>query len=126
MRRPLAAAGAALLALSLSLLMVATMQGEVSPFLLFIIPVLTITGPLGAAGALLLPVAILLLFVSLLPARPRSMESTGDDVGETGTRWGGAIMLGPVPIPFGWARGQWWLIPLAIGAALLLLLILLL
>mgnify|MGYP000995016798 CR=1 FL=1 len=98
------------------------MQGQVSLYLLFIIPVLTIAGPLGAAGALLLPAAILLLFLSLVPARPRGMEL---GAGDTKTRWGGVIMLGPIPIPFGSARGQWWLIPLAIGAALLLLLILL-
>lgn len=101
------------------------MQGEVSLYLLFIIPVLTIAGPLGAAGALLLPAAILLLFLSLMPARPRGIENSGDEVGDTETRWGGVIMLGPIPIPFGSAKGQWWLVPLAIGAALLLLLILL-
>lgn len=124
MRRPLAAAGAALLVLSLSLLLVAAMRGEASLILLFIIPVLTITGPLGAVGALLLPAALLLLFLSLLPAGPGTHMDEG--TGETETRWGGVIMLGPIPIPFGSAKGKWWLIPLAILMAALLLLILLL
>lgn len=124
MRRPLAAAGAALLVLSLSLLFVAAMRGEASLVLLFIIPVLTITGPLGVIGALLLPAALLLLFLSLLPAGPGTHMDDG--VGQTETRWGGVIMLGPIPIPFSAAKGQWWLIPLAILMTVLLLLILLL
>ena len=124
MRRPLAAAGAALLVLSLSLLFVAAMRGEASLVLLFIIPVLTITGPLGVIGALLLPAALLLLFLALLPAGPGTHMDDG--VGQTETRWGGVIMLGPIPIPLGEAKGQWWLIPLAVLMTVLLLLILLL
>ena len=120
----MAAAGAALLALSLSLLLLAGMRGEVTLFLLFVIPVLTITGPLGAAGALLLPAAVLLLFLSVLPSRSEDMEGA-DSEDEARARWGGVIMMGPVPIAFGSAKGQWWLLPLAVLMGMLLLLILL-
>ena len=103
----------------------AAMQGEGDLALLFIIPVLTVTGPLGVIGALLLPAALLLLFLSLLPAGPRMMDRTGSE-DEVKRQWGGVVMLGPIPIAFGSARGQWWLIPLAIIMTMLLLLILLL
>ena len=85
------------------------MRGEVSLSLLFIIPVLTITGPLGAAGALLLPLAIVLLFLALVPGMPRDngieecARREGFE-GRAGIRGGEVIAIGPIPIVFGSAK----------------------
>ncbi|GEM_PF-1123265 len=123
MRRPLAAAGALLLALSLALLLYAALRGEASLALLFVIPILTITGPVGAVGALLLPAAILLLFLSLLPERGQQ-NAVQDSV--TGSRWGGVVMIGPIPILFGSARGSRRAFILAVLASTLIMAALLL
>lgn len=107
------------------------MRGEVSLSLLFIIPVLTITGPLGAAGALLLPLAIVLLFLALVPGMPRDngIEECARREGSEGesrdTRWGGVIMIGPIPIVFGSAKGQGQYVLLAVLMAVALMAVLL-
>ena len=132
LRRNVAAVGAILLALSVALLIVAALQGEAPLVLLFVIPVLTITGPVGAAGALLLPVAIMVLFLSLLPGNEEHASREDDRAPDawrerdTDSRWGGVIMIGPIPIVFGSAKRRYDYVLIAIAAAALLFVLLIL
>jgi uncharacterized protein (TIGR00304 family) len=107
-RKGLALAGAGLLALALVLLLVAAQRGEVTLSLFVIVPVLTATGAAGVLGILLLIPALFLLFLSLLPAPSRAPQDVGGAAEGGGTEersYGGVVLIGPVPILFGSAKG---------------------
>jgi uncharacterized protein (TIGR00304 family) len=125
LRKGLALAGAALLALALLLLLLAAQRGEVTLALFLVFPVLTITGAVGAVGALLLLPALALLFLSLVPAPAERDGADGDesDSGAPAKRGvGGVVLIGPVPILFGSAKGLRgsWLLGIMVAAATLL------
>jgi len=97
--------GAGLLIASAALMLLAAERGEVTFSLFIVFPVITATGPVGAMGLLLLPAALLFLFLSLVPeGRPAERETVSAE-GEAESSYGGVVLIGPIPILFGSAKG---------------------
>lgn len=84
--------------------------GQVYLFLFF--PVFVVSGPLSALGSLLIFLSIVLGFLSLViypprrgdlgtpPEAPPGSPMSHGDLPRKG-RWGGVLLLGPIPIVFG-------------------------
>jgi len=87
------------------MIVLSVIVGE-SQFGLFIIfPFVIGSGPIAAVGAILLFLAVLLAFISFTTRLPRSEEFQATPAQETVSgsekRYGGVVMIGPVPIAFG-------------------------
>ena len=109
MRRGLALGGLALLALAILLLAMAAEQGQVSLNFFLFIPVIVATGVLGAGGGILLFAAVVMLLSSLLPVpttgASERQDAREDREGEVKKGYGGVVLIGPIPIVFGSAKG---------------------
>jgi uncharacterized protein (TIGR00304 family) len=102
-----------------ALLVLAAVRGEARLYLVLVFPVVTGEGAVFALGTLLLMAGIVLAFLSWAPMMahpaegppqapaPATPPSPSGPVGpegpagEGGTRWGGVVFIGPVPIAFG-------------------------
>jgi uncharacterized protein (TIGR00304 family) len=120
-RKMLRASGLTLIALSILLLIVAAIRGELELLLIVVIPVIRGEGMLSALGGILLFLGILLSFLSFLVGFPDlqdkasegDVEPSGEKRGEG--RFGGVILIGPIPIVLGSDRGiALWVIVIAI------------
>ncbi|MEM2839681.1 MAG: DUF131 domain-containing protein [Thermoplasmata archaeon] len=90
---------------AIAMIAISVIAGE-SEFGLFIIfPFVIGSGPIAAAGAILLFFAVLLAFISFATRLPKSDEfqapQTQNTVSGFEKRYGGVVMIGPVPIAFG-------------------------
>ena len=114
--------------LSLLLLVIAAIRGELSFAIVFIIPVIIGYGPLSITGALLLFLGLILLFTSFLREPLEREEGVGREIPDdpnlederrgSRPRMGGVVLLGPIPIIFG---SDWRMASLAIILAILLI-----
>jgi len=85
---------------------VATGDGQIGLFLIF--PFIVAWGPLAVAGAVMLLLAVLSAFVGIWNAG-EAVQMEGGGSGETGTygapkperKFGGVVLIGPIPIAFG-------------------------
>jgi uncharacterized membrane protein len=106
-----------------AILVLAAARGEARLYLVLVFPVVTGEGAVFALGTLLLLVGIVAAFLSWAPmmvapsdgprtpgpappqapeqAPPPSPPAPAGPPGEVGTRWGGVVFVGPVPIVFG-------------------------
>ncbi|MCL4329867.1 MAG: DUF131 domain-containing protein [Candidatus Thermoplasmatota archaeon] len=100
-------------------------------YILLVIPVIYLTGPFSVVPVILIIAGMMLIFAQAFeasaPHEPRS-GNLGSDQSHTAQelnkkRFGGVIMIGPVPIIFG-NDAKW--IYIAMGATALILLVLLL
>jgi len=85
---------------------IASDDGQVGLILIF--PFIVAWGPLAVAGAVLLLLAVLCAFVGIWSAgeaAPREVGGSGegaaDATGKRESRFGGVVMIGPLPIAFG-------------------------
>jgi len=98
-------AGIVLPCIGIAMLVVAALQGNLDFAILVVFPVIVGQGILPALGGLMLFVGLVLLFLSFLigfegwSGVPPDASDTMDG-GERG-RWGGVILIGPIPIVFG-------------------------
>ncbi|MFP4169536.1 MAG: TIGR00304 family membrane protein [Methanomassiliicoccales archaeon] len=119
----------AMIAAALVMIGVAAALGQIEFSLFLIIPVLHGQGPLAALSILLLFSGILVLFLSLIPwheEAPHIREEGNDltwEYGDGKKRFGGVVLIGPVPIIFG---SDWRMALIAIALAIALILIALL
>ena len=93
------ASGVAVVALALA-------RGEASLSLALVIPVIVATGPWGGLGIALVVFGLVATFLlGISPDRPGTVGSPVDTPmpGESSTRrrWGGVVLVGPLPIVFG-------------------------
>jgi uncharacterized protein (TIGR00304 family) len=120
-RKLVRASGLILISLSVLLLIMAAIRGDLELILIFVIPVIRGEGLLPALGGILLFLGILLIFLSFLvgahgfpeesalgePLEPSGVERRG--------RFGGVVLIGPLPIVFGSDRGiVLWMVVIAI------------
>ena len=102
-----------------ALLVLAAVRGEARLYLVLVFPVVTGEGAVFALGALLLIAGMVAAFLSWVPmmappaeaplrapapATPPPPPGPAGAEGPTmegGTRWGGVVFIGPVPIAFG-------------------------
>lgn len=80
---------------------VATGEGEIGLFLIF--PFIVAWGPMAVAGSVLLFLAIISFFVGFLRSGevvPRDADGH-DPAAKTEKKFGGVVMIGPIPIVFG-------------------------
>jgi uncharacterized protein (TIGR00304 family) len=96
--------GIGLIVVAAILLIIALMQGDFSFALLLFIPVIVGEGVIAVLGGVLLFFGLLLLFLSFVTGCPVVDETGGqgwntEQEGEK--RWGGFILIGPIPIVLG-------------------------
>jgi uncharacterized protein (TIGR00304 family) len=124
------------IALAVILIVVALIVGELKAALFLVFPVLYGVGLLAAAGILLLFVGVILLFASAVPSTDRSQEKpvipteptdASQPSVERRTRFGGVVLVGPIPIVFGSDRRTafWAMVAMALILVALALFILL-
>ena len=129
MGRQLRYLAGAMIASALVMIGVATVLGQIEFSLFLIIPVLHGRGLLAVLSILLLFSGILVLFLSFIPwhAEEPHIREEGDDLtwdyGGGKKRFGGVVLIGPVPIVFG---SDWRMALIAIALAIALILIALL
>ena len=111
----------AALAAGVALLAYAAIEGSLRVGFFLIVPFVYGTGGAAALGMLLLMAAAVLGFASMARGEPGggTVTRAPDAPEATTTRHGGVVLLGPIPIVWGNARLLPWTI--ALGAALLVL-----
>ncbi|HUV24746.1 MAG TPA: DUF131 domain-containing protein [Methanomassiliicoccales archaeon] len=122
-RKLVRASGLILISLSVLLLIVAAIRGDLELILIFVIPVIRGEGLLPALGGILLFLGILLIFLSFLVGayEVREESALGEPIEFSGVeherrgRFGGLVLIGPLPIVFGSDRGiVLWMVVIAI------------
>lgn len=128
---------AALLVAGIAAMAVAIARGDAELHFVLVFPVLSGSGAVFALGAGLLILGMLVAFIGL----PLSAASTMEEApppqvpppaaqgarppapeGGAGPKWGGVVLLGPIPIVFGSsARVSMWMLVLAAVVTVLLL-----
>jgi uncharacterized protein (TIGR00304 family) len=116
------ASGLILIVSSALLLIFAAISGDLELTIIFIIPVITGSGLIPALGGILLFFGIMLLFLSFMMSY--DVANDGISVREVEPwemekkrkkRFGGVILVGPIPIVFGSDRGMaLWVVVIAI------------
>jgi uncharacterized protein (TIGR00304 family) len=107
--RPISFVPICLLAAGLSLVVVSVANGEADVSLVVIFPVISGSGSLFLIGVALVVMGILSGFMLIVAtsygAAPDSGDSSwgdaGGGTGEKGSKYGGVILIGPIPIVFG-------------------------
>jgi uncharacterized protein (TIGR00304 family) len=129
--RPLRAVAWLVIALSMALIALALILGQLKAALFIVFPVLYGVGLLAAAAILLLFVGILLLFASAVPGAETAPENerTGAlpaAVEQKKSKFGGVVLIGPIPIVFGSDRSTalWAMVIMAVVLVALALLLL--
>ena len=78
-------------------------EGQVGLFLIF--PFIVTQGWIGALGSLLIFLAIISVFVGFWGSARRDLTQTSETisspVGQTKKKYGGVVLIGPIPIVFG-------------------------
>ncbi len=123
-RRTLLPIGLLLLAAGVSLLAMAIALGQAELSLVLIVPVVHGSGPLVGLSVVMLFMGMVVTFLSLSSGPVQGGE--GAEEGER--KWGGVVLIGPIPIIFGSGRalrGSWVLLTVSIVSGLLLLVFLL-
>lgn len=88
---------------------VATGDGEIGLFLIF--PFIIAQGPIAIAGAVLLMMAVLCMFIGMWRASEAAQtQEAGPDSASgrnaaTKNKFGGVVLIGPIPIAFGSDKG---------------------
>jgi uncharacterized protein (TIGR00304 family) len=111
MRIPRAAAWG-VIAIAIVLILAAIIIGELKVAIFIVFPVLYGMGLMAAAAILLLFVGIIMLFASAAPPNPYGKEEGTtnaepdpyDDREGKKTKFGGVVLIGPIPIIFGTDR----------------------
>jgi uncharacterized protein (TIGR00304 family) len=136
---------AALLVAGIAAMAVAIARGDAELQFVLIFPVLSGTGAVFALGAGLLILGVLVAFIGLplltasrveeapppqapprSPTPPAQGARPRDPGADAGPRWGGVVLIGPIPIVFGSsARVSMWMLVLAAVVTVLLLVLLL-
>ncbi|MGA1819582.1 MAG: DUF131 domain-containing protein [Thermoplasmatota archaeon] len=127
------AASLSLFLLSLVLLVIGIIVGDVELFLFFIVPVIRFKGVLGGMSFISFLAALMVLFIYLWVSsnekvdRKKGNRAVSQEAGRTRelereTRWGGLIFIGPIPIVLGDRRTRsrfpsWWVL-LLVGIGL--------
>ena len=88
-------------AIILMIVSVASGEGQVGLFLIF--PFMVAWGPTAVAGSILLFLAVISFFIGFLRSGDVVLQDAGgaDPVAKTGRKFGGVVMIGPIPIVFG-------------------------
>jgi uncharacterized protein (TIGR00304 family) len=128
--RPIAFVPIGLLAAGLSLVVVSVANGEADVSLVVIFPVISGSGFLFLIGVALVVMGILSGFMlivastqgSTLDPDDSSWSDAGGRAGEKGSKYGGVVLIGPVPIVFGSdARIAYVMLAVAVGIVILVL-----
>lgn len=94
-----------LFSLAIVLIAISVIAGESEFGLFLIFPFVIGSGPVAAVGALLLFIAIIMMFISFVRQLPEQetlqAAPTRETLGRPERRYGGVVMIGPVPIAFG-------------------------
>ncbi len=112
----------------------AAVQGDLQVMLLFVVPVVTGTGPAAALGGLLAMAGLLGYTLTAFAPSPPSDRSFGDrreppssPAGDASSKSAGILLIGPIPIAWGSDRGPLLAVIVAtlllIAASLVLLLV---
>ena len=88
-------------AIILMIVSVASGEGQVGLFLIF--PFIVAWGPMAVVGSVLLFLAIVSFLIGFLRSGEVVLKNAGgaDPVAKTGRKFGGVVMIGPIPIVFG-------------------------
>jgi len=88
-------------AIALIIASVATGEGQVGLFLIF--PFIIASGPLALAGSALLLLAIISVFIAFWKTGEAARPDAGGSDAAVGQerKFGGVVMIGPIPIAFG-------------------------
>lgn len=88
-------------AIALMVVSVASGEGQIGLFLIF--PFITAWGPMAVAGSVLLFLAIVSFFIGFLRSGEYAQQNAGggEPAGKTEKKFGGVVMIGPIPIVFG-------------------------
>jgi len=125
--RPISFVPICLLAAGLSLVVVSVANGEADVSLVVVFPVISGSGPLFLIGVALVVTGILSGFMLIAattysPAPGPGDSSWGDGTGEKRSKYGGIVLIGPVPIVFGSnARIAYVMLAVAVGIVMLVL-----
>lgn len=115
-------------AIGLMIVSVASGEGQIGLFLIF--PFIMAWGPMAVAGSALLFLAIISVFIGLWRASEAVPQQTGNSEvgGRSERKFGGIVMIGPIPIVFGSdkATAKWMMVGgLALSIALLIIFLIL-
>ena len=88
-------------AIILMIVSVASGEGQVGLFLIF--PFMVAWGPMAVVGSVLLFLAVISFFIGFLRSGDVVLQDAGgaDPAAKTGRKFGGVVMIGPIPIVFG-------------------------
>jgi len=88
-------------AIILMIMSVASGDGQVGLFLIF--PFMVAWGPMAVAGSVLLVLAVVSFFIGFLRSGEVTLQDAGgaDPAAKTERKFGGVVMIGPIPIVFG-------------------------
>ena len=128
--RPISFVPICLLAAGLSLVVVSVTNGEADVSLVVVFPVISGSGPLFLIGVALVVTGILSGFMLIAATTyspvpgpgDSSWGDAGDGTGEKRSKYGGIVLIGPVPIVFGSnARIAYVMLAVAVGIVMLVL-----
>ena len=124
--RPVRLVGLVLFVIGLVLLAVGFLQGEATLVLFVIFPVVTASGLWSVLGILLVIAGFFLSFLGFAstmeapvppPSSPEPSAAAPPSPAPPQKRWGGVVLLGPIPILFGSdPKFAWWMV--LVGALL--------